>query len=87
MQRLRLPPAQTSRRTVADGRIPVEQGGCHFRRSSGVNLYVCVADVTHVGRYGNADVALNTGTVLKDMLRYEPLTHILLYSDQYVTAA
>lgn len=33
-------------------------------------------------RYSNADVALNTGMILKEMLRYEPLARILLHSDQ-----
>lgn len=35
-------------------------------------------------RYGNAEVALNTGMILKEMLRYESLARILLYSEQYV---
>lgn len=34
--------------------------------------------------YENEDVALNTGMILKEMLRSEPLAKILLYSDQYV---
>jgi calcium binding protein 39 len=34
--------------------------------------------------YADAEVALNTGMILKEMLRYEPLAKILLYSDQYV---
>lgn len=33
-------------------------------------------------RYANQDIALNTGMILKEMLRYEPLARILLYSDQ-----
>lgn len=32
--------------------------------------------------YADAEVALNTGMILKEMLRYEPLAKILLYSDQ-----
>jgi calcium binding protein 39 len=32
--------------------------------------------------YENEDVALNTGMILKEMLRHEPLCKILLYSDQ-----
>ncbi|KAK1923652.1 putative transcriptional repressor [Papiliotrema laurentii] len=35
--------------------------------------------------YANADIALNTGIILKEMLRYEPLARILLYSDQFYT--
>lgn len=35
-----------------------------------------------VGRYENADVALNTGMILRAMLRHEPLAQILLYSDK-----
>lgn len=35
--------------------------------------------------YGNAEIALNTGSILKDMLRYEPLARLLLYSDQLYT--
>jgi hypothetical protein len=33
-------------------------------------------------RYQDADVALNTGNILKEMLKYEPLARILLYSDE-----
>jgi hypothetical protein len=39
------------------------------------------ADTT---RYADPEVALNTGMILKEMLRYEPLAKILLYSDQWV---
>ena len=35
--------------------------------------------------YENEDVALNTGMILKEMLKHEPLAKILLYSDQCVT--
>ena len=35
--------------------------------------------------YENEDVALNTGMILKEMLRYEPLCKILLHSEQYVS--
>ncbi|WVN89911.1 uncharacterized protein L203_105141 [Cryptococcus depauperatus CBS 7841] len=35
--------------------------------------------------YANADIALNTGMILKEMLRYEPLARILLYSNQFYT--
>lgn len=37
-------------------------------------------------RYENADVALNTGMILRAMLRHEPLAQILLYSDKCVRA-
>lgn len=33
-------------------------------------------------RYENEDVALNTGHILKEMLRHESIARILLYSDQ-----
>ncbi|KAF8342999.1 mo25 protein [Cantharellus anzutake] len=33
--------------------------------------------------YENEDVALNTGMILKEMLRHEPLAEILLYSDEF----
>ncbi|KAG9009528.1 hypothetical protein FRB90_008332 [Tulasnella sp. 427] len=33
--------------------------------------------------YDNEDVALNTGMILRDMLRHEPLAKVLLYSDQF----
>lgn len=36
--------------------------------------------------YENEDVALNTGMILKEMLRHEQLAKILLYSDKYVLA-
>ena len=36
--------------------------------------------------YENEDVALNTGMILREMLRHEPLCKILLYSEQYVFA-
>jgi calcium binding protein 39 len=35
--------------------------------------------------YENEDVALNTGMILREMLRYEPLCKILLHSEQYVS--
>lgn len=34
--------------------------------------------------YENEEVALNTGMILKEMLRYEQLAKILLHSEQYV---
>ena len=34
--------------------------------------------------YGNEEIALNTGMILREMLRHEPLAKILLYSEQYV---
>lgn len=34
--------------------------------------------------YENEDVALNTGMILREMLRHEPLSKILLHSEQYV---
>jgi len=33
--------------------------------------------------YDNEDVALNTGMILKEMLRHEPLAEILLYSNEF----
>lgn len=33
--------------------------------------------------YENEEVALNTGMVLREMLRHEPLCKILLHSEQY----
>ncbi|WOO81422.1 calcium-binding protein 39 family protein [Vanrija pseudolonga] len=35
--------------------------------------------------YADADIALNTGMILKEMLRYEPLAKILLHSEQFYT--
>ncbi len=35
--------------------------------------------------YGNEEIALNTGMVLKEMLRHESLAKILLNSDQYAS--
>lgn len=35
--------------------------------------------------YENEDIALNTGMILKEMLRHEPLCKILLWSDQFYT--
>ncbi|RSH93317.1 hypothetical protein EHS25_007671 [Saitozyma podzolica] len=35
--------------------------------------------------YANPDIALNTGMILKEMLRFEPLARILLFSDQFFT--
>jgi len=34
--------------------------------------------------YENEEVALNTGMILREMLRHEQLCSILLHSDQYV---
>ncbi|KZS90199.1 Mo25-like protein [Sistotremastrum niveocremeum HHB9708] len=36
-----------------------------------------------LGGYDNEDVALNTGMILKEMLRHESLCKILLYSDKF----
>jgi calcium binding protein 39 len=33
--------------------------------------------------YENEDIALNTGMILREMLRHEPLCKILLYSEQF----
>ncbi|KAH9896863.1 Mo25-like protein [Cubamyces lactineus] len=33
--------------------------------------------------YSNEDIALNTGMILREMLRHEPLAKILLYSEQF----
>lgn len=35
--------------------------------------------------YENPDVALNTGMILREMLRHEPLAKILLYSERFYT--
>lgn len=43
--------------------------------------------LTPLGRYENEDVALNTGTILKELLRYENLARILLYSDEWVSGS
>ncbi len=32
--------------------------------------------------YNNEDIALNTGMILREMLRHEPLAKILLYSEE-----
>jgi calcium binding protein 39 len=37
---------------------------------------------SHDFRYENEDVALNTGHILKEMLRHESIARILLYSDE-----
>lgn len=34
--------------------------------------------------YEHEEVALNTGMILKEMLRHESLAKLLLYSDEYV---
>jgi calcium binding protein 39 len=36
-----------------------------------------------LGGYENEEVALNTGMILREMLRHEPLCKILLYSEQF----
>ena len=36
-----------------------------------------------LGGYENEDIALNTGMILREMLRHEPLCKILLYSEQF----
>ena len=36
-----------------------------------------------LGGYENEEIALNTGMILREMLRHEPLCKILLYSEQY----
>ena len=55
-------------------------------RSPTVEYLVAKPDIlfaTFAG-YENEDIALNTGMILKEMLRYEPLCKILLHSEQYV---
>lgn len=36
--------------------------------------------------YEHEEVALNTGMILKEMLRHEPLAKLLLHSEEYVIA-
>jgi len=57
-------------------------------RSPTVEYLVAKPDIlfaTFAG-YENEDIALNTGMILREMLRYEPLCKILLHSEQYVSA-
>lgn len=61
-----------------------------LRRQIGARLptveYICARheDVIFaaLAGYSNEEVALNTGMILKEMLRHEQLAKILLYSDQ-----
>jgi len=56
-------------------------------RSPTVEYLVAKPDIlfaTFAG-YENEDIALNTGMILREMLRYEPLCKILLHSDQFYT--
>lgn len=48
------------------------------------HLLILILFVTLYCRYSNEDVALNTGMILKEMLRSESLAKILLYSEQSV---
>ncbi|KAI5122847.1 hypothetical protein M0805_003141 [Coniferiporia weirii] len=48
--------------------------------------YLCAKqDVlfTVLNGYENEEIALNTGMILRDMLRHEPLARVLLYSDEF----
>lgn len=54
-------------------------------RSPTVEYLIAKPDIlfaTFAG-YENEDIALNTGMVLREMLRYEPLCRILLHSEQF----
>jgi calcium binding protein 39 len=51
-----------------------------LKGSAAVTLKLSPIDLR---RYENPDVALNTGMILKDMLRHEPLAKTLLYSDRF----
>ncbi|KAI5994850.1 mo25 protein [Pisolithus albus] len=62
-----------------------------LRRQIGNRLptveYICARreDVifSALAGYGNEEIALNTGMILREMLRHEQLAKILLYSDQF----
>lgn len=61
-----------------------------LRRSKGDfvpanELLQALTELAH-GRYENPEVALNTGMILREMLRHEPLARTLLYSDRSVSS-
>jgi len=64
-----------------------------LRRQIGARLptveYICarheeVIFATLAG-YGNEEIALNTGMILREMLRHEQLAKILLHSEQWAS--
>lgn len=62
-----------------------------LRRQIGNRLptveYICARhDVVFaaLAGYGNEEIALNTGMILREMLKHDQLAKILLYSDQWV---
>jgi len=61
------------------GRYPAEHTQLRF---PAVPFYLASQCAALTGSYADPEVALNTGMILKEMLRYEPLAKILLYSEQ-----
>lgn len=60
----------------------------HFSYIEGVGLgkvETCMSLISSTCRYENPDIALNTGMILREMLRHEVLAKTLLYSDRFYT--
>ena len=72
---------------MADGRVPLQQTGYHPRRIKGVGqpLRIRGEMLNRRLRYENEDIALNTGMILRDMLRHEPLAKMLIEMDEFYT--
>ncbi len=87
LQHLQHPSSKTDRDSVAHGRVYLKSTRHHFQHLEGVSraFHWCKPSIADtISRYVNAEVALNTGVILREILRYEPLARILLYSDQSV---
>ena len=84
---LQQPPAKADWTTVADRRVLEPEGGDDLRCAqrvirrapSQVEMLILL-----LCRYENAEIALNTGMILREMLRHEALARTLLYSDKCV---
>jgi hypothetical protein len=47
------------------------------------NIYTSISHFNSFYRYENPDIALNCGMILRECLRHESLTKIILYSPQF----
>ena len=82
MSYLQHPLAETDRVAVANSRVHFQSARHHIQHLERVGVQLFSLSYADSCRYGNPEVALNTGVILKEMLRHESLARVLLYSDQ-----
>jgi calcium binding protein 39 len=85
-------PSKANRDKVAHSRVSDEQARGVIRCFERVRAWeedydtACLSNIRScIPRYENPDVALNTGMILREMLRHEVLAKTLLYSDRFYT--